>query len=132
MISSIIWNTLLLMGFSSLHVILKFKPFISLVTPAISASVHYSILLNSYNGLIALCSNFLPFPLPTLLLLHPFSGFLISSKNMALLATRLLHVFPFLRSFTNLNKGLKNYIQIRTLILENQKGNIFFWCTYVI
>lgn len=71
MISSIIWSTLLLMGFSSLHVILKFKPFISLVTPAISASVHYTILLNSYNVLIALCSNFLPFPLPTLLLFQP-------------------------------------------------------------
>lgn len=72
MISSIIWNTLLLMGFSSLHMILEFKPFIFLVTPAISASVHYAILLNSYNGLIALYSNFLPFPLPTLHLLQPF------------------------------------------------------------
>lgn len=72
MISSIIWNTLLLMGFSSLHMILEFKPFIFLVTPAISASVHYAILLNSHNGLIALYSNFLPFPLPTLHLLQPF------------------------------------------------------------
>lgn len=105
MISSIIWNTLLLMGFSSLHVTLKFKPFISLVTPAISASVYYTILLNPYNGLIALCYDFLPFPFPTLLY-NPFSGFLISSKSMALLAMRLLHTLPFL-SFTNVNKALK-------------------------
>lgn len=110
--------------------LLKFKSLISLVTLAISASVHYTILLNSHNSLIALCYNFLPFALTTLLLLDPFSGFFVQEYGIA--STRLLHILPFLRSFMNVNRRFKNCIQNQKLILETQKCNILFWCTYVI
>lgn len=95
--SSIICNTLLLMGFSSLHMILKFKTLTS-VTPASSASVHYTI-FKIHIVVPQLCVPISPLFSILKLYYIPFSGFVISSKNMRFLATRFSLQFHFLESY---------------------------------